>query len=333
MKTRRAACYLLLLLLTACSGSRPSPADAKTFIDDAEQKLLALGVEAGRADWIKSTYIIDDSEIVAAKLNERAISATVDYAKQSTRFDGLSLDPVTARQLKLLKLSLTIATPSDPKEAEELTRIVAGMEGAYGKGKYCPGGPETCEDIVALGKFMGDNRDPRQLQDAWTGWHAVGRPMRKDFVRYVELANKGAGQLGFKDNGAMWRSKYDMEPDAFAKELDRLWEQIRPLYVSLHAYVRTRLHAKYGDIVPADGPIPAYLLGNMWAQDWEYIYPLVQPPNADPGYDLTQLLKKKNTDWKQMVKYGEGFFTSLGFSPLPETFWEQIGRASCRERV
>jgi peptidyl-dipeptidase A len=332
MKIRVSACGFLLLSLVACSGSKLSPGDAKAFIDDAEQRLLSLGIEAGRADWIKSTYITDDTEIISAKLSERAISATVDYAKQATRFDGLELDPVTARKLRQLKLSLTLATPSDPKEAEELTRIVAGMEGAYGKGKYCPGGPDTCKDIVALGKLIGDNRDPKQLQDTWIGWHAIGAPMRKDFTRYVELANKGAGQLGFRDNGAMWRSKYDMEPDAFAKELDRLWEQIRPLYLSLHAYVRSRLRQKYGDIVPANGPIPAHLLGNMWAQDWDHIYPLVEPPNADPGYDLTQLLKKKNTDWKQMVKYGEGFFTSLGFQPLPQTFWEHSQFTKPRDR-
>ena len=189
------------------------------------------------------------------------------------------------------------------------------MEGTYGKGKYCPGGPDSCKDLEQLSKIMAESRDPKQLLDAWTGWHAISQPIRKDFVRYVELANKGARQLGFKDTGAMWRSKYDMAPDAFANELDRLWEQVKPLYLSLHAYVRARLREKYGDAVPADGPIPADLLGNMWAQDWDNIYPLVAPPNADPGYDLTALLKKKNTDWKQMVKYGEGFFTSLGFAP------------------
>ena len=118
----------------------------------------------------------------------------------------------------------------------------------------------------------------------------------------------------------MWRSKYDMAPDDFAKELDRLWEQVKPLYLSLHAYVRNRLREKYGDAVPATGAIPAHLLGNMWAQDWDNIYPLIAPANADPGYDLTELLKKRNTDWKQMVKYGEGFFMSLGFAPLPADF-------------
>jgi peptidyl-dipeptidase A len=309
--------------MAMAADPKATPEEARKFIRDAEEKLLLLGVDSARADWIKSTYITDDTEAIAAKLDEKAIAATVAYAKQATRFDGLKLDAETARKLKLLKLSLTIATPADAKESEELTRIVTGMEGTYGKGKYCPSGPESCKDLEELSKILAESRDPKALKDAWTGWHAISKPIRQDFVRYVELANKGARQLGFPDNGAMWRSKYDMAPDDFAKELDRLWEQVKPLYLSLHAYVRNRLREKYGDAVPAGGAIPANLLGNMWAQEWDNIYPLIAPANADPGYDLTALLKRRNTDWKQMVKYGEGFFTSLGFAPLPETFWER----------
>jgi peptidyl-dipeptidase A len=323
MIIRHAAALVFVCATLATADRKPTPEDARKFIDDVEQKLLGLGIDAGRADWVRSNFITDDTEAIAARLDERFINATVGYAKDATRFDGLKLDPVTARKLKLLKLSLTIATPNDPRESEELTRIVSSMEGAYGKGKYCPSGPDSCKDLEDLSKLLRENRDPKAQLDAWTGWHAIAQPMRKDFVRYVELANKGARQLGFQDNGAMWRSKYDMDPDAFARELDRLWEQVRPLYVSLHAYVRARLHEKYGDAVPASGPIPAHLLGNMWAQDWDNIYPLIEPPNADPGYDLTALLRSHNTDWKQMVKYGEGFFTSLGFDPLPQTFWER----------
>ncbi len=332
MCIRNLVCLFCTSAFMVGAATPPTPQEARRFINDAEQKLLALGVDAGRADWVKATYITDDTELLAAKIDERYIAATVDYAKKSTRFDGLKLDPETARKIKLLKLSLTLATPSDPKEAEELTRITSGMEGMYGKGKYCPSGPESCKTLDDLSKIMAESRDPKQLLDAWTGWHAISRPMRKDFTRYVALANKGAKQLGFQDDGAMWRSKYDMPPDAFAKELDRLWEQVRPLYLSLHAYVRSRLREKYGDVVPASGPIPAYLLGNMWAQDWSNIYPLAAPPNADPGYDITDLLKKRNTDWKQMVKYGESFFTSLGFAPLPQTFWERSQFVRPRDR-
>ena len=307
-------------------------AEAKAFIEEAEARLMALSVDASRASWVQSTHITEDTEILAAQANERAIAAGVDFAKRATRFDGLKLPSDLARKMKLLKLSLTLAAPSNPKESEELTRIVASLEATYGKGKYCPDGQEKCLTLEDLTRLLANNRDPKQLLDGWVGWHRIAPPMRKDFSRYVELANKGARELGFADTGAMWRSKYDMPPDAFAKELDRLWNQVRPFYMSLHAYVRNRLREKYGDIVPAAGPIPAHLLGNMWAQSWENIYPLVAPKDADPGFDLTEILKKRNTDDRQMVKYGEQFFTSLGFKPLPKTFWERSQFAKPRDR-
>src|ERR1035437_6845936 len=273
MKIRAAACIACTIAAMAVAADpKATPEQARKFINDAERKLLLLGVDSARADWIKSTYITGDTEAIAAKLNEKAIAADVAYAKQATRFDGLKLDSETAPKLKLLKLSLTLATPADPMESAELTRIATGMEGTYGKGKYCPTGPASCLDLEELSKILAESRDPKALQDAWTGWHAISKPIRQGFVRYVDLANKGARQLGFKDNGAMWRSKYDMPPDDFARELDRLWEQVKPLYVSLHAYVRNRLREKYGDsVVPLNGPIPADLLGNMWAQEWENV--------------------------------------------------------------
>jgi peptidyl-dipeptidase A len=302
----------------------PTVREAQAFIQDAEARLLASSVEASRADWVKATYITDDTEILAAKADELSINETVALAKKATRFDSLKLPEDVARKMKLLKLSLTLATPADPKESEELTRIVASMEGTYGKGKYCPAGKSECMDLEDLTRLMASSRNAVELLDAWRGWHAIARPMRTEFARYVDLANKGARELGFADDGAMWRAKYDMPPDDFSKELDRLWEQVRPLYLSLHAYVRAKLRAQYGaDLVPADGPIPAYLLGNMWGQTWDNIYPLLAPPSADPGFDLTRILLSRKTDYKQMVHYGESFFTSLGFAPLPETFWER----------
>jgi len=300
----------------------PTAAEAKAFADDAEKTLLQLWINQGRADWVKSTYITDDTEILAAQAADRSISAGVQYAKDSVRFDGVTLPDDVARKLKLLKLSLTVAAPSDPAERAELTRIGTAMEGAYGKGKYCPT-KDRCLDLEDITKIMATSRDARELLDVWAGWHALGGPIKKDYVRFVELCNKGARELGFKDTGAMWRSKYDMSPEAFSAELDRLWQQVRPLYVSLHAYVRWKLRERYGDAVPANGPIPAHLLGNMWAQTWDHVYPLVAPKDADPGYDLTQILKSRKTDPLQMVRYGEGFFSSLGFDPLPKTFWER----------
>src|SRR5713226_5666559 len=306
-------------------GTAPTVAEASKFADEAEKRLFDLQVKASRASWVQENFITDDTEQVAADANEALDAATTELAGKARRFDGLKLPEGVARKLKLLKLSSIFPAPRNSADQKELAKLAASLDGDYGKGVWCPDGEKgKCLDVTAIERLMATNRDPEQLKRAWLGWHAIGAPMRKRFERFVELGNKGSREMGFQDAGALWRSKYDMPPDAFAKEVDRLWEQVRPLYLSLHAYVRSKLREKYGaSVVPSDGPIPADLLGNMWAQSWENIYPLVAPADADPGFDLTQILKSKNTEPKQMARYGEGFFTSLGFPPLPPSFWER----------
>lgn len=308
------------------AGSGPAAAsDAEKFLADAEKRLLDLNIKAGRAEWVKSTFITDDTEALAADANEVLIGATTELAVQARSFDSLDLSPELKRKLKLLKLSLTLPAPKNPAERAELTKLTAAMEGDYGKGKYCPEGDKgKCLGLTELEEIIGTSRDPEELKKAWIGWHQIAIPIRKDYVRFVELSNKGAQEMGFADTGAMWRSKYDMEPDAFAAEMERLWQQVKPLYDSLYTYTRRKLSEKYGkEVVSEDKPIPAHLLGNMWAQSWGNIYPLLAPASADRGYDLTQILKSRNTDAKQMVRFGEAFFTSVGFEPLPQTFWER----------
>ena len=310
-----------LALLAGCSQPKPSAEDAKKFLDSAEVKLNDLGVEAGRASWVQENFITDDTQALSSASAQRAGDEAVRLAKQTKQFDGMALPADEARKMNLLKISFTLAPPSDPKESKEVNDLAASMDATYGKGKYCKG--DACLDINEITKIMANSTNPAELLDVWKGWHSISLPMRKDFTRFVELSNKGATELGFKDTGAMWRSKYDMPADDVQKELDRLWDQVRPLYLSLHAYVRTKLHEKYGSQVPENGPIPAHLLGNIWAQDWSNIYKLVAPKDADPGYDLTQILKARKTDPLQMVKYGEGFVKSLGFDALPDTFWKR----------
>ncbi len=303
----------------------PTVAEATKFINDAEQQLNIMGIRAARASWVQSNFITDDTETLSAEANDAVIALTTQLAEASRRFDGLTLPPQTARKFKLLKLSLTLPAPGDPAERAELTRIAASMEGEYGKGKYCPQGPKAkCLSLNDLEHIMATSRDPEELKNIWVQWHKVSPPYRKRYARFVELANKGAREMKFKDVGAMWRSNYDMDPDAFAAEMERLWQQVKPLYVALHTYTRTQLAKKYGSqLVPESGPIPAHLLGNMWSQGWENIYPELKPPTGDVGYDLTEILKERKTEPRQMVRYGESFFKSLGFGALPETFWER----------
>src|SRR4051812_46863200 len=323
------AAIALALATAACaappSSNAPAPADATKFLADVNVSMKKLEIEANQAGWVQQNFITDDTEAIQARVNQRVTDAIAKNAKDAAKYDKANVSPSERRQLDLLKNALVMVTPADPKEGEELTTIMARLESTYGKGKWCtnPEKPDTCMNIDDITKVMATSHDEKKLREVWEGWHTISPPMRKDYARFVELSNKGARELGFADTGAMWRNKYDMPPDDFTKELDRLWGQVRPLYVKLHAYVRMKLHEKYGDLVPPTGPIPAYLLGNIWAQDWTNVYPLVAPANADPGYSLTDILKKRKMTALDMVRAGERFYTSIGFEPLPKTFWER----------
>ncbi len=316
----------------------PTVAEAEEFMRGAETRLNDLSVKASRASWVQSNFITDDTEIISADANEALIGATTELAKQATRYDHLKMSDDLTRKMLLLKLSAAVPAPapSDPKELAELARIGTSLEADYGKGQYCPKSGKhagQCLEIGEIERIMATSTDPDELKDLWEGWRTVGPPMRDRYTRWVELGNKGAKEMGFSDLGAMWRAGYDMTPEQFSAEVERLWQQVKPLYESLHAYVRTRLVEKYGPTaVDGNGMIRADLLGNPWAQEWGNIFPLVAPAQQKPPYDVTDLLKAKNVDAIGMVKYGEGFFTSLGFAPLPKTFWERSLFVKPRDR-
>jgi peptidyl-dipeptidase A len=325
-------------LFTGCasgnSTARPTAADAAAFLERVDERLLHLAVNLNQAGWVQQNFITVDTEAINARANKDFIEAVAQYAKDAVRFEGVELPPDQRRQLDLLRLSLVMATPADQAEATELTTIAARMDGAYGRGKWCPDpkNDSTCLDVEAITDIIANSRDPKRLREVWEGWHTISIPMRQDYQRFVELSNKGARELGFADTGAMWRSKYDLPPDAFAAEMDRLWDQVRPLYLSLHAYMRMKLRERYGTLVPETGPIPAHLLGNIWAQSWENLYADVAPATGAKAYDLTQILAARKTTPVEMVKYGENFFVSLGLAPLPQTFYQRSLLAKPRDR-
>jgi len=303
--------------------SEPTAEEAKQFIADAEATFEELGPYAGHVYWINSTFITYDSDKLAQKVSEDFTALGVKLAKEASRFNDVELDYDTRRKVDSLRGGLTIPAPSDPEKNAELAEISTELGSTYGKGKYCRS-EENCLSDVDIIQIMATSRDEQELLDVWQGWRTISPPIRKGYARMVEIANEGSQELGFADTGALWRGKYDMPADDFTVEADRLWGQVQPLYESLHCYVRDRLVDQYGDAAATDsGMIPAHLLGNIWAQQWGNIFPLVAEGDADPGYDLTQLLNDAGYDEVQMVKTGEAFFTSVGFEPMPATFWER----------
>jgi peptidyl-dipeptidase A len=301
-------------------------AEATAFMAEVEKDLLDLWIYQGRTDWVRNNFITDDTEALGARANEAVMEYVGRKAAEATRFDRLKLPPELRRKFDLLKVSLDMPAPRDAAKRAELARISTSMDSLYGKGKYCSkrqGG--KCLNLVEMSEILAKNRNYDDLLDVWQGWHQVSPPMRASYQRFVELANEGAKALGYKDIAEVWNSRYDMPPGDFETETDRLFRQVKPLYDDLHCYVRAKLQGVYGrDRVPDGKPIPAHLLGNMWAQEWNNLFDLLAPePGTAKAIDLEAALKARKTDERLMVKYGEGFFSSLGFAPLPETFWER----------
>ncbi len=333
-------CVAASLGLTACDKSMPpptaqqepsvstqavapTPAQAIEFINQAERSLAELSIEINRAEWIYSNFITEDTAALSAAAGENYSRETVKLATEAAKYANVKLDPVNARKLMMLRGSLILPAPADSQKTAELAQINSQLNGLYGKGEYCFA-DGNCYSQPELSVMMAQSRDPQKLLEVWQGWREIAKPMRPLFERQIELVNEGAQGLGFKDVSELWRGQYDMPAADFGQEVDRLWLQVKPLYDSLHCYVRGELNQHYGDdVVPANGPIPAHLLGNMWAQQWGNIYDLVAPENADPGYNVTELLAEHQYDEKKMVEQAETFFTSLGFEPLPDTFWQR----------
>jgi len=306
------------------SASSPTAAEATAFVASAEERLAQLGQHSERQAWVLANFITEDTEMLAARAAEQFTAAQVEIAGEAARFaDVPELDPDTRRKLHFLRSGIVVPAPADPAKTAEQAEIGARLAGMYGKGSYCRA-DGSCLALGQLEDILAHSRDPQALLEAWEGWHAIAPQMKDLYARQVELANQGAAELGFADLGTMWRSGYDMSPAEFPGELDALWEQVKPLYEALHCHVRAKLGETYGtDLVPPGGPIPAHLLGNMWAQQWDNIYDLVAPPATAAGYDLTAVLNERGFDAVAMVRTGEEFFNSLGFGKLPETFWER----------
>jgi peptidyl-dipeptidase A len=323
-----APAYLVLSLLAASVASASPgalPSEAKTFVDQVNRDLRELTIRANTAQWIHETYITDDTERNEAAANDDFLKFMSQATVKADHFRGLKLDPTTDRMIYLLRTASQLPAPRNPAHRKELTELSSKLSSMYGTAKACgPEGKPPCRDMLELEKVLDESRDPKALLDAWTAWHNTARPMRPLYTRMMALANEGARDMGYHDLGDYWRAGYDTDSASFEKQMNQLWTQVRPFYESLHCYVRSKLAAHYGPGVMKDeGPIPAHLLGNMWAQEWGNIYPLVEPYPGQGKLDLTQALVEKKVGAKEIVKRAEAFYTSMGLDPLPASFWER----------
>ena len=344
-----------------------TPAEADKFIADVNQEIRDNYLEGTAAQWISETFINTDTETVVSKNSERALTRLSVDVEKARRFDHIAgISTTSQRGIDLLKQQTALPAPKDPKKLAELTTIASRLNAAYGAGKSCtdPAKADTCRNLDQLSETLAKNRDWDADLEAWTAWHNVARDSRKDYVRFADLANEGARDMGYANAGDMWRAGYDMSAADFRKETDRLWGQVKPLYSQLQCYARGKLDAKYGAKMPKDRSIPAHITGNMWAQDWSALYPMLEPYPGVSNLDVDKSLEAQGKKDEQaavaaarkggkalsavatanaeragqyelatsFAKRAEDFYTSIGFPPLPASFYTNSQLLRPRDR-
>ncbi len=318
---------LICIIVTSCAQSSEQSdqnEDLDKFLTLVEEENKKDGPVIYSASWISSNFITYDSQKVIADYGTRYTLKSLERSRQASAFDDLKTTSENRRMLNILKSSFVMPPPLDEDLAAELSEISTGLEAMYGAGEHCFE-DGSCYDLEAFESIIDTSRNPEELLKAWKGWHEIGKPMKPMYMRMVEIGNKGSKDLGYDGLSDLWFSKYDMPAEDFLNETDRVWEEVKPLYDALHCHVRAKLNEHYGDeVVPDEGPLPVHLLGNMWGQSWSNIYDLVYTEQSKSNsIDVTKIINDKEINEIEMVEYAEDFFISIGFEPLPSTFWER----------
>ena len=327
---------ILIIIVTSCAPSSEqtlSDQDLEEFLANVELENKKDGPVIYSASWISSNFITYDSQKVIADYGTKSTLKSLERSREAASFDGLDTSKENQRMLNILKSSFVMPPPLDEELASELSEITTSLEAMYGSGEYCFDG-EECYDLEAFESIIDNSRDPKELLRAWEGWHEIGKPMKPMYMRMVDIGNQGSVDLGYEGLSDLWFSKYDMPAEDFLDDTDRVWSEVKPLYDALHCHVRAKLNEHYGDeVISKTGPLPVHMLGNMWGQSWSNIYDLVYEEKPDSKYiDVTKIINEKSLTEIEMVEYAEDFFISMGFMPLPKTFWERSLFVKPRDR-
>ncbi|XP_011631849.1 angiotensin-converting enzyme-like [Pogonomyrmex barbatus] len=276
------------------------------------------------AGWNYASNLTDANLAEKLKVSAEAARVSKQMAQEVNSFSWRDLeDESLKRQFKKLGVLGTAALPEDSYKEFETT--ISQMENIYSTAKICDYNNKSKCDLALepeITELLMRSRDPEELKHIWVEWRkASGEKVKSLYPKYVELANTAARLNNFSDYAAYWMKDY--EADDFPDQIENQWQQLKPLYVQLHAYVRRELRKKYGeDIISKDGPIPAHLLGNTWAQTWANIADFTVPFPGKQLPDVSAALVEQGYNATSMFRLAEDFFTSINLTAMPDTFWE-----------
>lgn len=306
---------LVLIGLMACDSQQ---SEVATFLEDYNKRYTELYYEANKASWKTNTEIREGDTLNAynSRVAEEALTAftgSVENIKNARKFlaDTAGLEAGQVRQLQQILYN----AGSDPQTVaplvrEKITASIAQTEKLFGFPFKLEGKPVTTND---LDEILRDETNLDKRLKAWEASKEVGKVLKDGLVNLRRLRNETVQALDYPDFFAYQVSDYGLTTHEMMDMMQRLNQELRPLYRELHTYARYELAKKYG-VRQVPDLLPAHWLPNRWAQDWGAMLEV-------EGLDIDGVLSTKSAEW--IVKEGENFYTSLGFPALPKTFWER----------
>ncbi|KAI4468733.1 angiotensin-converting enzyme [Holotrichia oblita] len=306
-------------------GPNKNLGEALTFLREYDTGASNICFKVSSAQWNYATNMTDTNK--RKMIEQQMLKAKFEKIswKKAALFDWPKIsDPMLKRQLKFL---ITKGRASLPDEKfNEIHHLISEMKDMYLHVKICAFNnydTNYCDLVLDpdVHRIMEHSRNSDELLHVWREWHdKTGPPMKNKFMRYIQIANQASRMTGFVDAGEQMR--YIYEERDFEHEIATTWRALEPLYKELFTYVRRRLYIRYGpDVVRPDGPIPAHILGNIWAQEWSKISDIVIPYPGEKQLDVTDEMLRQGFTPLRMFQMAEEFYTSLGLKPLSPEFW------------
>ena len=308
---------VLMVGFASCNDASQQD-DPQKFIDSYTQQYLKLYATSSEAQWKANTEIKegDSTNTLAAQRADEAMAAftgskeNIEHAKKFLE-DKDNISDVQKKQLELI----LYAAANNPQTIADVVkqRIKAENEQTqklFGFQFMLDGKTVSTNEIDDVLK---KEKDITKRLAAWEASKEVGKTLKSGLVNLRELRNKTVRELGYNDYFTYQVSDYNMKSDEMMQTMDRLMEELKPLYRELHTWMRYEMAKKYGQTEVPDY-LPAHWLPNRWGQDWSSAVTV-------KGLDIDNVLSKKSPEW--IVKEGENLYVSLGFPALPATFWEK----------
>ena len=309
----------------ATQTTTPPPAErsvqdeADDFLGFYTPMMVGLYAEMVRASWTASTDVSD--EHTGLRTGADTIwGAFVGSGFVITRARTLlehrdELDDSTVRQLMMVLENAAIAPQTNPDLARRRVAHESSQSAlldGYGfclnrRGENCRT-PITTNDID---RVLAESNDLTERLRYWEASKEVGLALRPGLGELRDLRNATAREMGYPDFFAYRISNYGMTPDEMMQTLDRLLEEVRPLFDALSCWTRHELAQRYRHRGEVPAQIPAHWIGNRWAQSW---------PGLVDGVDMDALVSDKEPEW--IVQQAERFYVSMGFPELPQAFWD-----------